>query len=69
MIGKQILLFLGITLGVILAFFATMLLGDSILPIACLLLVAIIVGFFVWIVRGGLKTSDKYDPGKHDEES
>jgi galactitol-specific phosphotransferase system IIC component len=68
MIGRQILLFLGISLGVILAFFATVLLGDNILPIACLLLIAIIVGFFVWIVRGGLKTSNEYDPGKHDPE-
>lgn len=69
MIGKQILVFLGITLGVILAFYATMVLRDAILPIACFMLIAIIVGFFVWIVRGGLKTSDKYDPGKHDEVS
>ena len=67
MIAKQILLFLGITLGVILAFFATMVLRDAILPIACLLLIAMIVGFFVWIARGGLKTSDKYDPGKRDQ--
>lgn len=69
MIARQVLLFLGITLGVILAFFATMLLRDAILPIACFLLIVIIVGFFVWIGRGGLKTSDKYDPGKHDEGS
>ena len=67
MLAKQILLFLGITLGVILAFFATLVFRDAILPISCLLLIAIIVGFFVWIVRGGLKTSDKYDPGNRDE--
>jgi hypothetical protein len=66
MIAKQILLFLGISLGVILALFATIFLRDNVLPIACFLLVAIIVGFFVWIVRGGLKTSDEYDPGKHE---
>ena len=69
MIGRQILVFLGIALGVTLAFFATMVLRDAILPIACFLLIAIIVGFFVWIVRGGLKTSDKYDPGKNDDGS
>jgi galactitol-specific phosphotransferase system IIC component len=66
MLAKQLLLFLGITLGVILAFFATVLLGDSVLPVACMLLVAIIAGFYVWIVRGGLKKSDEYDPGKHE---
>lgn len=66
MIAKQVLLFLGITLGVILAFFATMVLRDAVLPVACLLLIAIIVGFYVWIVRGGLKKSDEYDPGKHE---
>ena len=66
MIGRQILVFLGITLGVVLAFFATMVLRDAVLPMACLLLIAIIVGFYVWIVRGGLKKSDEYDPGKHE---
>lgn len=66
MIAKQVLLFLGITLGVILAFFATMVLRDAVLPVACLLLIAIIVGFYVWIVRGGLKKSGEYDPGKHE---
>jgi len=54
-IVKLILLLIGTFLGVALAWLAVVALGDLILPVACILFLIIIGGFFVWIVRGGLK--------------
>lgn len=52
---RLLLLLVGTFLGVVLAWLMATALRDLVLPVACILFVGIIAGFYVWIVRGGLK--------------
>ena len=66
MIRNLLLILVGVTAGVVLAYFAVLILRNWILPVACGLVVLVTIGFLVWLVRGGLKKEKRDKPG--DEE-
>ncbi len=55
MIRKLLLILVGVTVGTFLAYLAVLVLRNTILPVVCGLLILLTIGFFVWLVRGGLK--------------
>ena len=55
MIKRLLLMLVGILLGTFLAYIAVLYLQNWILPLSCALIVAMIIGWLVWIQRGGLK--------------
>jgi hypothetical protein len=55
MVKKLLILFVSISFGTLLAFFAVLFLQDYIVPVGCVVIFVIFGGWFLWIARGGLK--------------
>ncbi|GMQ79430.1 MAG: hypothetical protein BMS9Abin02_2018 [Anaerolineae bacterium] len=55
MVKRLFYLFVGVLVGTFLAFFAVLFLKDYIVPVGCVVILAILGGWFFWIARGGLK--------------
>ena len=66
MIRNLLLMLVGVTIGAFLAYFAVLVLQNSILYLACGVLLLLTIGFFVWLVRGGLKKGKKDKSGNED---
>jgi hypothetical protein len=55
MVKRLLILFVGVLVGTILAFFAVLFLQDYIVPVVYVVIIVIFGGWLFWIARGGLK--------------